>query len=126
MNNGYHDHLDPKKTEKRSHPAESIKEREKGTHSQEIELALTQLQKEILKVGRNFNVLISEVTGDPPENYLEDEKSDKNQNIEKSVQIPLLVVLQESPDQLRSMSQKLMEINKRIEYLRGILTGNLS
>ncbi len=128
MNNGYGGHLnDHKKTEtKRDNSAENIKEREKGTHSQEIELALTQLQKEILKVGRNFNVLISEVTGDPPENYLEDEATNKAQNIEKSVQVPLLTVLQESPDQLRYMSQKVEEIGKRIEYLRGILTGTLS
>ncbi len=125
MNNGYG--VTYKKTEtKRDNSAESIKEREKGTHSQEIELALTQLQVDILKVGRNFNVLISEVTGDPPEDYLDDEKTDKIQGVKESVQIPLLAVLQESPDQLRSMSQRLTEIDKRIEYLRGILTGNLS
>ncbi len=101
------------------------KEREKGTHSQEIELALTQLQETILRVGRNFNVLISDITGDPPENYLEDKKDDKERGLRDSDQIPLLVVLQESPDQLRFMSQKLMEIDKRIEYLRGLLTGTL-
>lgn len=103
---------------------ENIKEREKGTHSQEMELALTQLQETILKVGRNFNTLISDITGDPPENFLEDEKGYEDRGKEP-VQIPLLVILRESPDQLRSMTQKLTEIDKRIEYLRGLLTGTL-
>ncbi len=105
---------------------DAVKERERGTHSQEIELALTQVQETISRVGRNFNVLISDITGDPPENYLEDEKTDKDRGTRDPVQIPLLVVLQESPDQLRSMTQKLTEIDKRIEYLRGLLTGTLT
>ncbi len=98
----------------------SMKEREKGTHSQEIELALTQLQEKILRVDENFNSLISDITGDPPEKYLEDEKRNKERGKE-SVQLPLLVVLREAPDQLRSMSQKLTEMKNKFNFsLRDI------
>ena len=102
---------------------EAMKSREKGTHSQEIELALTQLQEHILGVEKNFNVLVTDITGDPPEDQIRTYKQD---TIKESVQVPLLVVLQETPDQLRFMTQKLLDIDKRIEYLRGVLTGNLS
>ena len=112
------------KTERCDGSDEKMKERERGTHSQEIELALIHLQEAILRIGKNINALISEVTGDPPENYLEDEKTDEDRGKEY-VQIPLLVLLQTAPNQLRSLSQRLMEIDKRVEYLRGILDGSL-
>jgi hypothetical protein len=102
---------------------DALKERKKGTHSHEIELALTQLQESILEVDKNFSILISDVTGEPPEDQIRTENQDI---IKETVQVPLLVVLRETPDQLIFMTQKLMEINKRIEYLSGLLTGNLS
>lgn len=101
----------------------ALTERQKGTHSQEIELALTQLQETMMRVAKNFNVLISDLTGEPPEEYLGDKISDKDRGKE-SVQVPLLAVLQQTPDQLRFMTQRIMEIDKRIEYLRGLLIGN--
>lgn len=100
---------------------EKLETREKGTHSQEIELALAQLQETILRVTKNFNILISNITGDPPEEQIRTEKQD---TIKESVQVPLLVILKETPDQLRFMSQKLIEIEQRIEYLSGILDGS--
>jgi hypothetical protein len=105
-----------------SRTTDALKERKKGTHSQEIELALTQLQEAILKVDKNFSTLISDLTGDPPEDQIRTENQDI---IKETVQVPLLVVLRETPDQLIFMTQKLMEIDKRIEYVRGMLIGNL-